>query len=167
MRFRLLSFAMLLAGLAAVVPARAQQAPEPTASHLAAARELVTIAGATASIDRIIPALINDIKRVSVTRPELAKDLDEVLKAMEPEFERQKQQGYALAARVYAAQMSEAELKEATTFFRSPAGKKYVEVLPTVTENLINDLTAWSQLAAEYTMTRVRAEMSKRGHQLQ
>jgi hypothetical protein len=162
MRFRLLSFAMLLAGLAAVVPARAQQAPEPTASHLAAARELVTIAGATASIDRII-----HIKRVSVTRPELAKDLDEVVKAMEPEFERQKQQGYALAARVYAAQMSEAELKEATTFFRSPAGKKYVEVLPTVTENLINDLTAWSQLAAEYTMTRVRAEMSKRGHQLQ
>ena len=144
-----------------------QQAAEPSPSHLAAAREVLLLAGAAASIDRIVPILVNDIRRAAVTRPELAKDLDEILKAMEPELERQKQQGYAIAARAYAAQLSEADLEEAATFFRSPVGRRYVEALPTITENLVNDVTTWSQLAAEYTMTRVRAEMAKRGHQLQ
>jgi hypothetical protein len=164
------------AGLALVVaPAVAQQTPtqpqqqaaEPSPSHLAAAREVLLLAGGAATIDRILPILINDIRRVAVTRPELAKDLDEVLKSIEPEIERQKQQGYAIAARAYAAQLSEADLKETAVFFRTPVGKRYVEALPTITENLINDVTTWSQLVAEYTMTRVRAEMAKRGHQLQ
>lgn len=171
MRFRLLTLGVLLAGLvAAGFPAHSQQqqqAPEPTPSHLAAAREVMIAAGASTSIDRIIPILLNDIRRISVTRPEVGKDLDDVIKIMEPELERQKQQGYAIAARAYAAQLSEADLKEIAAFFRSPVGRKYVEALPTVTENLVNDVTAWSQLAAEYTMTRVRAEMAKRGHQLQ
>lgn len=170
MRFRLLSMAVLFSGVVAIgFPAQAQQAqaPEPTASHLAAARDVLVLAGAAASIDRIIPTFIGDIRRIAVTRPELAKDLEDILKTLEPELERQKQQGYGVAARAYAAQLSEAELKETIVFFRSPVGKKYVEALPAVTENLINDVTAWSQLAAEYTMTRVRAEMAKRGHQLQ
>lgn len=173
MRLRLVSLAVALAAFAASVgPSHAQQsqqqrAAEPSASHLAAARDLLIVTGAAGSIDRIIPVFINDIRRISVTRPELAKDLDEVIKQLEPEMEKQKQQGYSIAARAYAAQMSEPELKEAAVFFRSPVGKKYVEALPVVTETLVNDITAWSQLAAEYTMTRVRAEMSKRGHQLQ
>lgn len=168
MRLRLLSLAALLAGLlAALAPARAQQSPEPSPSHLAAAREVMILAGASTSIDRILPILLNDIRRVAVTRPELAKDLNEVLQSMQPELERQKEQGYAIAARAYAAQLSEADLKEAAVFFRSPVGKKYVQALPTITENLVNDVTTWSQLAAEYLMTRVRAEMHKRGHDLQ
>lgn len=175
MRLRLVSLVVALAAvMGAVAPSQAQQppqqqqrAPEPSASHLAAARDLLVATGAAGSIDRIFPVFMNDIRRMSVTRPELAKDLEEVIKLLEPELERQKQQGYAIAARAYAAQLSESDLKEATVFFQSPVGKKYVEALPTITENLVNDITAWSQLAAEYTMTRVRAEMSKRGHQLQ
>lgn len=174
MRLRLVSLVIALATVMGVAapshaqqPQQQQRAPEPSATHLAAARELLVATGAAGSIDRIFPVFINDIRRIAVTRPELAKDLDEVIKLLEPDLERQKQQGYSIAARAYAAQMSEPELKEATVFFRSPVGKKYVEALPVVTESLVNDITAWSQLAAEYTMTRVRAEMSKRGHQLQ
>ena len=168
MRLRSVSLAVALAAFVTVASgAHAQQAAAPTPSHLEAARELLVATGAASSIDRIIPVFVNDIRRISVTRPELAKDLDEVIKLVGPELERQKQQGYAIAARAYAGQMSEAELKEALVFFRSAVGRKYVEVLPTVTENLVNDISAWSQLAAEYAMTRVRAEMSKRGHQLQ
>lgn len=168
MRLRSFSLAAALAGcLALGAPALAQRTPEPSPSHLAAARDFMVAAGAGVSIDRILPVLVNDVRRIAVTRPELAKELEEVLKSMEPELERQRQQGYAIAARAYATHMTEAELKEGTVFFRSPAGRKYVEMLPSITETLVNDVTAWSQLAGEYLMTRVRAEMAKKGYQLQ
>lgn len=142
-------------------------AQEPSTSQIAAARDLVSAVGASGSIERILPALIEQIRRQSVTRPELAKDLDEVLKTLQPEIEQQRQQAYFIASRTYAKFLSEQEIREAVTFFRSPTGAKYVQALPDLTENLVNSITTWSELVGEYLQTRVRSEMLKRGHQLQ
>ncbi len=142
-------------------------AQEPSPSHIAAARELVSAAGASNSIDRIMPALTDEMRKQITTRPEMTKDLDEVLKAMAPELEQQRQQAYFVAARSYAKWLSEGEIRDAVTFFRSPAGLKYVQAQADITSDLVSTVGAWSQLAAEYVQTRVRSEMLKRGHQLQ
>ena len=55
----------------------------------------------------------------SLTRPEIAKDLDEVLKALGPDLELQKQQAVTLAARSYAKWLTEPEIRDALTFFKS------------------------------------------------
>ena len=168
MRLRTVHLAALLAGLlVSAAPVRAQQAPETSVSHLAAARELLIASGAAASIDRILPVLLNDIRRLGVTRPEISKDLEAVLTELAPEIEKLKQQGYIVAARAYAARLTEPELKEIITFFKSPVGTKYVKLQPEITEDIVNNVTAWSQNTGDYVLTRVRVELLKRGHNIQ
>ena len=145
----------------------AKQEPEITPNHLALAREVMLNSGISRSFDSIIPAFGEQIKKNAVSRPELAKDLDEVLKNMQPEMELQKQRMIDIAARIYAKGMSEEDLKEVVTFFRSPAGKKYVETQPQLLDELVGAMQDWTQEVSEYMMVRVRAEMGKRGHQLQ
>ena len=142
-------------------------APAPSASHLAAAREVAVSSGITRSLDVIAPQLYERIREQNITRPELAKDINEVLQAILPEMELQKQRAVNTIAGIYARHMTEAELKDVLTFFRSPSGKKYVDMQPVVLDDLVREMQEWSQELAEYVMVRVRGEMSKRGHQLQ
>jgi uncharacterized protein len=147
-------------------PAQQPQAPQPSPSHLAAAREVVMLSGMTRTFDVIPPEMNEQIKKNAVTRPELSKDLDQVFESMKPEMELQKQQMVNAAARVYASRISEADLKEIAAFFKSPIGKKYVETQPQILDSMVVEIENWTKQLAEYVMVRVRAEMSKRGHQL-
>ncbi len=145
----------------------ANTAPSITPSHLALAREVMLGSGIARSFDSIIPAFSEQIRQNAVTRPELTKDLDEVLNGLQPEMELQKQAMITTAARIYAARLTEAELADIAAFFRSPAGKRYVETQPQVLDGIVQAMQGWTQEVSEYVMVRVRAEMAKRGHQMQ
>lgn len=144
-------------------------APEPdiSAAHLALAREVMLSSGIARSFDSIIPTMAEQIRKNAVTRPDLAKDLDEVLKGLDSEMEMQKQRLVTIAARIYAKRLNEAELKDIVAFFRSPAGKRYVETQPQILDDMVGAMQDWTQEVSEYIMVRTRAEMGKRGHQLQ
>lgn len=167
-----LAISLLAGPTLAQQPAPAPATPAPaqaqfSASHLALAREVAIGSGLTRSFDSILPTFSEQIKQQAVTRPELTKDLDATLTSLEPEMELQKQQMINTTARVFAGRMSEAELRDVSTFFKSPAGQKYVQTQPLVLDELVREMQTWTQNVAEYLMVRVRAEMSKRGHQLQ
>lgn len=180
---RLLAAALGLALAATSLPALAQAkkpAPAPaapaapaaagstvSASHLALAREVMLSSGIARSFDSIIPSFADQIRRQAVTRPEIQKDLDEVLVAIQPEMELQKQRMIDIAARTYATKFSEAELTDIANFFRSPSGKRYVETQPVLLDEMVRAMQGWTEEVSEYIMVRVRAEMSKRGFQLQ
>ena len=151
---------------APAAPAAAQQAAI-TPSHLALAKEVMLSSGIARSFDSILPAFGEQIKQAAVTRPELSKDLNEVLEKMQPELELQKQRIIDTASRIYASKLTEAELRDIATFFRSPSGKRYVETQPQVLDDMVQAMQTWTQEVSEYMMVRVRAEMGKRGHQLQ
>ncbi|RUP18688.1 DUF2059 domain-containing protein [Methylobacterium sp.] len=138
-----------------------------TPAHLALAREVMLSSGIARSFDSVLPAFADQIRKQTVTRPELSKDLEEVLASLQPEMELQKQRMIDIAARTYASKFSEAELKEIATFFRSPAGKHYVEAQPQLLDEMVQEMQDWTQDVSEYVMVRVRAEMGKRGHQMQ
>ena len=63
--------------------------------------------------------------------------------------------------------MTEAELKDIAAFYKSPAGMKYVAD-PAWRARRYRARSGHldQQTVSEYVMTRARAEMSKRGHQL-
>ncbi len=147
-------------------PAQQPQAPQPSPSHLAAARDVVMLSGMTRTFDVIPPEMNEQIKKSMVTRPELAKDLDQVIESLKPEMELQKQQMVNAAARVYAARLGEADLKEIAAFFKSSIGKKYVETQPEILDSMVVEIQEWTKQLAEYVMVRVRAEMGKRGHNM-
>jgi hypothetical protein len=150
-------------------PAAAPAAPaaQPSAAHLALGREIVQVSGMARSFDPMIPALVEQMKQALVTRPELTKDLNEVLDGMKPEMDQQRQLMLNTAARIYATTLTEQELKDILTFFKSPAGVRYVATQPAVLDDLVREMQGWSQNVAEYLMVRVRAEMGKRGHAIQ
>jgi hypothetical protein len=151
----------------AAPPPAAAPEPDLSAAHLALAREVMLSSGIARSFDSIIPTMAEQIRKNAVTRPDLAKDLDEVLKGLDSEMELQKQRLINIAARIYAKRLNEAELTDIVTFFRSPAGKRYVETRPQIHDDMVGAMQDWTQEVSEYIMVRTRAEMGKRGHQLQ
>ena len=139
---------------------------QPSESHLALAREVAIGSGMTRSFDAMTEPLLAQLQQMNVTRPEIQKDLDEVVNLLRPEVEQQKQKMVDNAARAFAIRMTEAELKEIATFYKTPAGKKYVELQPLLLDDIVKDLATWTQNVSEYIIIRARAEMGKRGHQL-
>jgi uncharacterized protein len=172
-----LIFKIPVAGLVALllcsIPAQAQTAPPAktatpalAASHIALAKEVVIHSGMATSFERTLPLIVDQMRSQLVARPELTKDLGEVLEMMKPEMELQKQEIINIASRVYASRISEADLKDVANFFKSPVGKSWVTAQPEALTQVFQESQAWSQRVAEYMMVRVRAEMAKRGHQL-
>ncbi len=160
---RLAATSVALFMLASPVLAQAQ----PSASHLALAREVAVSSGMTRSFDAMVEPFLDQLQQMNVTRPEIKQDLDQVVAQIRPELDKEKQKMVDNAARAFASRMTEAELKTISDFYKSPAGKKYVETQPGILDDVVRDLATWTQQTAQFVMSRAREEMGKRGHQLQ
>jgi hypothetical protein len=165
----------VLAPKGLVPQAQAQQQPpqpNPTAgvtltpSQMEAGRVVVVSSGMVRSFDAILPQYAEQIRQTLVTRPDLTKDLGEVLEKLKPEMEQQKAEMIDAAARIYATRLAEPELKEIAAFFTSPAGKRYVETQPVILDDMFAEMQNWTQRVSAFVIERVRAEMRKRGHEL-
>ena len=139
---------------------------QPSPSHLALARDVAISSGMSRAFDAMSEPFLQQLQQMNVTRPEIRTDLDQVVAMLRPEVEQQKQKMIDNAARAFASRLTEAELKDVATFYKSPAGVKYVQIQPGVLDDIVRDLATWSQQTAQFVMTRAREEMSKRGHQL-
>lgn len=174
--------AALVLAILAVAPAGAQDAaapatsppaaipsvpslPEPSPSQLAAARDVVTSSGMSRSFEPMEPELEGQIiPLMTRTRPELVADLRDVLTQLHPEFVKDAGEMTDIASRIYAQQMSEADLQAAAAFFNSSAGKQYVKVQPIMLDQLVVQMQSWTQKLSNTMMLRVRQEMVKKGH---
>lgn len=138
----------------------------PSSEQIALGREVVQNSGVSRSFDAIIPQFAEQIRQSLVTRPELKKDLDEVLGGIKDLLDTQREDMLNRSAMIYARTLSATELKDIAAFFKSTAGKRYVESQPVVLDQLFNEMQTWSQRASEAVMLRVRDDMKKRGHTL-
>ena len=156
------SFAATLLLLALpVTSALAQQ--QPSASHIEAAKQVVLASGIERSFEAVVPNMFEQVKQILVTRPELTQDMNEIIAKIEPEFIARKSEMVDAAAKIFAGQISEADLKEIAAFFTSPAGKRYVQSQPAVLQELFVQMQDWSQQLSAGVVERNRAEMRARG----
>ncbi|MCA0400515.1 MAG: DUF2059 domain-containing protein [Proteobacteria bacterium] len=180
--------ASLAAGMvaAAAQQPRPQQPPAPTPeqikaaqelekalsapmvpTHLVIAAEVLKASGLNTMFDNAMPNVVGAL-RVNITRqrPELTKDIEEALKLVEEDAKKVTTDGINGAARLLAIRMSEPELKEVNTFLTSAVGKKYIDTLPILTEQLVPFIEIWAQ-ETQRRLTKVFFdEMTKRGHRL-
>jgi hypothetical protein len=147
-------------------PVFAQQAQQPSASQLAAASEVAISSGLTGAFDAMTGPMLNQLQQMNVTRPEIRQDLEQVVALIRPEVDQKKKEMIGATARILASRFSEAELKELTTFYKSPVGQKWVQLQPGILDAIVRDMAIWTQRTSEFIMTRAREEMGKRGHQL-
>ena len=153
-------------GAAPPARAAAPAAPAPSPTHVALARELITINGLSRLVDPFMPQFSAQVRRGAVTRPELTKDLDQVLESLKPEVDQQRQVMVETTARYYASTFTETEIKDLIAFFKTPTGQKYLQLSPKVLDGLAIEAQRWAERTSEQVMSRVRAEMAKRGHQM-
>jgi hypothetical protein len=157
-----LAAALALACLAGEVRAQA-----PTPGALAAARELVTLKGAAAMFNPLIPGVIESAKNSFLpTNPQLAKPLNEVALGLRKEYEAKLGEVVDEVAKVYAAHFTEQELKDIIAFYKTPVGKKLIAEEPRVLEDGMRAAQGWAAEFSDVVLERFRAEMKKKGFPL-
>jgi hypothetical protein len=153
--------------LSAFFFAGAVQAQQPSPAALASAKELLDIKGATNMFDPLLPGVIETVKNNYLqTNPSIFKDLNEVAAQLRTELAARRGEVINEVAILYAQRFSEQELKDVVAFYKTPSGKKFVSEEPVVIDQSLKSAQAWSQKFSEEVLTRFRAEMKKRGHQL-
>jgi hypothetical protein len=147
--------------------AGAALAQQPSAGAIAAARELVELKGGSQMFDPVVTGIVERTKAVLVqTSPQLSKDLNDVSTQLRNEFGPRRNELVAEAAKFYAQRFSEPELKELVAFYKSPIGKKMITQEPQVLDETFNYVQQWGPRVSEEVMSRFRAEMKKKGHNL-
>ena len=102
----------------------------------------------------------------STAWPELKKDLDAVLNTVIPEMEKEQATLVNTTAQFFAEAMTEEEIKAVIEFNKTPAGKKYLEHQPRVLDRMVVVIDGWNRDLSQRMLTRVRAEMKKKGHDM-
>ncbi len=140
------------------------QPTQPSASQVALGRELVLNSGMSRSFNAMIIQTMTQINTtVTATRPELIPDMRTVLTQLQPEFNKRIDDAVDRVGRVFAAMMTEQELKESVAYFKSASGKKYVDIQPNLFANIGPIMDGWSKQNSYDFMARVREEMKKKG----
>jgi hypothetical protein len=156
--------ALALALVAAAGAARAQQV---SPAGLASARELMELKGVKSLVEPVVVGVIEQTKgTILQTNPGLTKDLDEVSVQLRTEYQPRVAEMTNEIVMLYAQRFTEPELKDAIAFYKSPTGKKMLTEEPRILDATYARLQQWAIRLQDEVMTRVRAEMKKRGHNL-
>ncbi|MBX9990019.1 DUF2059 domain-containing protein [Phreatobacter oligotrophus] len=145
----------------------AQAAPQPSAEHVAIARQVVELSGASASFENVIPAFVEQAKSLFLpTNPDLGRQFNEVGDLLKTEFQPRVNeliQGIAVA---YAQRFTIEELRRIQAFYQSADGQKLVRTIPTIMEETFGRTQQWSQIVTRDLVARFREEFAKRGIRL-
>jgi uncharacterized protein len=147
-------------------------APQPAApaapafppSHIAAAREVVQVSGMSNSLESLIPQVLNRTHlTIARQRPELSKQLEEASNAVLVQLVPQREEMLNIAATAFAKEMSEADLLAIATFFKSPAGKLYVEKQQKMVRDVLLSMQPWTDQLNRTVFALFREELKKKG----
>jgi hypothetical protein len=151
--------AVLAVGLAG-----AAAAADFTKEHLAAARAAMYASKSTTGIDEILINLTNQTKETLVKRaPAAATQIEEVTNAVALELAARRTELDGQMQEIWAARFSKEELDEITKFFNSPTGTKCTKEIGPMSQMLGIAAQVWQKKLSEEMVTKVRAEMKKRG----
>jgi hypothetical protein len=125
-------------------------AQTPSSEAMSAARSLVTTLKLTEQYKALLPAILLSIKpALTQDRPEIESDFEaKKLKMAEAYAPFYNAMVDAIAA-VYATNFSVEELRELDAFYRRPAGQKFLEKWPAITQQSVQVGEDGSRKAAE------------------
>lgn len=155
------------AALLCLVTAVGASAQQPTPAAVSMAKEIMEVKGSFTMFEPIVPGVIESAKNVFLQQsPNLQKDLNEVATALRTQLGPRTAELKEEIAKLYAARFTEQELKDALGFFKSPVGQKLLLEEPRFVEASLTRAQDWANRLSEDVMSRFRAEMKKKGHNL-
>jgi hypothetical protein len=155
--------AAAVACLALAYGSQAQQ--QPSAAALALAVQLLELKGGIGAFDAAVDGVIVHHKgQLIQINPNLTRDLGEAEKLVRADIPARRQELRAEIARGYASVFSEQDLKDLIEFYKTPLGKKIIEAEPRAGEESTKRAQMWIDKYAQDVVTKMRAEMRRRGH---
>ena len=145
--------------------APAQNTPPPGA--IAAAKEILQLKNASGVYKGAVIATISNVRNsLMQSNINLQKDIEEIsLKLARDLSGREAEIGDGMAV-IYATNFTEQELKDLVVFYKSPLGKKTLEMEPKSIEQSLNYMRNWTEDLAQEINERYRDELKKRGKDL-
>jgi hypothetical protein len=156
---------LALALIAAPAMAQTAAAPKPaSAAAIGYAKELLTLKNANSMYADAVPSMVAQTKNTLLqSNLNLQKDLNEVAVIVAKNLAgREKEIGDGMA-QIYAAEFTEAELKDLVTFYKSPLGLKLIAAEPRAMNGSMGFMQKWAASFADVINGQFRAEMKKRG----
>jgi hypothetical protein len=153
--------------IALVAFSAAADAQQTSVAALQTAKEIVTVTGATALFNPLIPGVVGQAKNLFLQQnPGLSKDLNEIANKMRDDLAPRFSELADEVAKLYASHFSEAELKQLLAFYKSPLGEKLIAEQPKVGEESLKFAQDWANKLSDQVIENMRDELKKRGHAL-
>jgi hypothetical protein len=160
----LLSMAFLTQPMLRQTAALAQQ---PSTNAILLAREIIVAKGGSRLYEPVIADVIDRARGVLLqANPMVSKDLNEVTVKVRTESAPRIGEIMNEVAKMYAARFTEAELKQALAFYKSPIGQKIILEEPAILDQSVAFAQSWASRFSEQVLAQMRTEMKKRGHDL-
>jgi uncharacterized protein len=165
---RILPAAGLALGLALAAisgPASAQQQPPPpTPAAIAAAKEFLAVKNARIMYSDAVVGVVERTK-AALTQANInyQKDLNDVAVIVAKNLAGRESEIGDVMASIYAQVFTEQELKDLTTFYKSPLGQKLLNSEPRAMQASVGFMRDWAGRFGEVVNEQFRAEMHKRG----
>jgi hypothetical protein len=165
MIFRLMTRTLSAAAIACLAfAANAQAQQEPSAAAVALAAQIIELKGGTTAFDPAIDGVFAHHKGIFLQmNPSVSKAMDEIERSMSSERAARLQELHNEMARGYAAKFTEQDLKDLVAFYKSPLGKKIIELEPQAGEEVAKRVQLWIDKYADNVSTKIRAELKKKG----
>jgi hypothetical protein len=162
------ALALLIAGGFGLAAQRADaQGAQPSPNSIALAKELIILKGGHKMFDAIVPGTVESAKNLFLpTNPNLNKPLTEVSTQLKTEYAGKTDELLNEVAKSYATRFPEQELKEIVAFYKTALGKKMLTEEPAAIEDGFGRAKDWAGTFSQTVVSRMRAEMKKKGYDL-
>ncbi|MEM8646076.1 MAG: DUF2059 domain-containing protein [Pseudomonadota bacterium] len=156
----------MCAALSVLVLAGPVLAEQPTAQHVKAAREMLRLTEADKMFNGVLPVLLKQqlqlVKRLKPTISPEAVERFEVL--FVAEAEKGIDRVLDDVAVVYAEALSEEELAQIASFYKSPVGRKMIKIKPEMAQKAMKIGIAWGQDVGSEVGKKVIKQLQEEGH---
>ncbi len=143
------------------------QPPQVSPAQFALAKQIVEIKGVKAMFAPLVHGVIKKTTdAVLQTNLMWGKDINDITAQMEKDYQPRGQEIVDATARFYASHFTEAELKQILGFYQSPVGQKMLVDEPRALDESMGYAGNWGDNLSIEVMSKLRAEMKKRGHDM-
>jgi uncharacterized protein len=157
-----------LAAVGLVRPAAAESpAPQPSPASLLLAKQIVEAKGVLSMFEPLVREEVEKV-RTSLIQANLnwMKDINDSAAIVYRSYGPRGAEFADAIARIYATHFTEAELKDLLAFYQSPLGRKMLAEEPKAIVEMADYARKWGESITPDIMTKMRAELKKRGHDM-
>src|SRR3954463_6530353 len=162
MTYRAAAIAAALLALVALpmqVPAQV-----PDADRLAAAKELMQVAGVAKQFDEVMPYLTAQLAQSFVAiAPDKSGEIRDVLAQLAVKFVDRKGELIDQISALYAEKLGLEDLKAIVAFYKSPAGVNFITAQPDIMRQSMTLGQRWGAQLGREIEQEAREELKKRG----